>query len=105
MRWKNLASWLKGGIIGVSLYGIITLFTFLINQVSSADIIIILGNVFILLSIPGILISFLFFGRYDAMYYTSTPKLLVIIISSLFVYFLVGAIIGLIAGKIKRGKI
>ncbi len=89
MGWKDLDSWLKGGIIGIIVYILATLVFWIIGLIIGA------GAFFAIPSLPS-----LFVFNFEASAGQSSNLFWVIIISIL-VYFLIGALIGWIVGKIK----
>jgi hypothetical protein len=100
MGWKNWAYWKKGGIIGLVFGIILSIFAFLDSFFLSTNYIpyfvynLLFGPIVILILIllcPG--------GDYCLMD-TTLPIFIALILE----YFAVGAIIGLIVGKIKKRK-
>lgn len=88
MSWKNLPSWVKGGIFLLILNLVLILIFFLITGGRATSN----GNIE-LLYWPSFLIT-------DLLYWGSNSVLAVTLFSSVF-FFLVGAIIGFIVGKVK----
>ena len=95
MSWKNWPYWLKGGIILDVVYLLVVsmyVITFLIENISQ--------SIFILLyfiSFPAFLILRLIeYDSHNVITYT--------IIISFLIYFILGALIGLIYGKIKNSR-
>ena len=96
MAWRDWTYWLKGGIIGVIL-GILVSLAFLFGLT--------------ILSLPGIILAYIlapvdqlllviFAGNNG--YVNETVGYLFITISAVIEFFVIGAIIGLIYGKIKK---
>ncbi len=106
MGWKNWPAWVKGGVIGFfSVFLLILIIRFFLNSVSAlgdspGPLYLLLGKVyFIIYFIPGtLLLKIPFMGLLG--YFNFFGELLTIFICSLF-YFLIGALIGWIVGKIK----
>lgn len=101
MGWKNWPSWLRGGIIISSVYILLLLWVFIgamginlgTNLATKFS-----ANIFML---P----VFLIFSLFKSI--LKIGDLAILIISaflSIILYFIIGALIGLIVGKIKRGK-
>lgn len=99
MNWKNLPSWLKGGIIGLIPILIVMLadFIFTCNFGTHSEF---CGLFTIFASFPLYIITI---SKYGIFPYGDVPTLVVIILPllSLVMYFLVGALIGWIVGKFK----
>ena len=109
MGWKDLPSWLKGGIIGIVLFFIGILNIYLFDNRIPTFLSIILG----LSLIPGLLLKLFFIDRILISIFSLTcdnfkihcPSYIDILsfIILFFIYFLVSALIGWIVGKIKSG--
>lgn len=99
MGWKKLPSWLKGGIILSVLYLIISLI--LIKYPCSTGYLrgqcLGLGILFLVLSSPGL-------GILNLLSIEYSENLYLAIIFTFSIYFIIGAIIGWIIGKIKSRK-
>jgi uncharacterized membrane protein YeaQ/YmgE (transglycosylase-associated protein family) len=96
MAWKNLPLWLKGGIIAVVLMGIIAGIAFFIEpKCTSTDCGFPLWNLILLY--PAIPVTIPLTSIFEK---GILPSLIVLSIY----YFIVGAIIGWIVGKIKFSK-
>jgi hypothetical protein len=91
MGWKNLSYWLKGGIILAGINFLLIVLYYLISngQGSYYD--------------PSAFLYISSFLVTDFFYWGSNSPLEIFIFSSIF-YFIIGAIIGLIYGKIKNRK-
>ena len=96
MKWKNWPYWLKGGVIG----GIIPLGGILIGYLGHESII--SGLLYLLFAFPVAII--LGCGLENPNTICSLKATPFIIILSTIIYFLLGAIIGWIVGKIKNKK-
>ena len=95
MGWKNWPYWLKGGIIATLIYIIVSVYTLpQLNLPTPLGIKQLLG----LILFPSYLVYFII-GAFIRV--TSTTIILIDIIS-IPLYFIIGAIIGLIYGKIKK---
>jgi len=97
MGWKNWPSWLKGGVIGITLYVLIGIFIWFLEGKMDA------GGMrgffsFIYFLTPGL---FIFGYNFDG---PIVPIYTLSIILSIASYFLVGALIGWIIGKLKSKK-
>ena len=57
-----------------------------------------------ILSIPGIILSFIFFGSYDALYNGDPIKIAVYVILAILFYFLIGMGIGKLVDKVKSKR-
>ena len=90
MGWKNLASWLRGGVIGVLVYIVATLICWLIGAIIGASAFVTMP------SLPGL---FAFNPEVQATH--AWWNLMRFISITTLIYFLLGAIIGWIIGKIK----
>ena len=104
MGWKDLPRWLKYGLLFAGIYALISILTFSSDKLINSDIGMPLIAMFFFLSIPAI---WLFLGDtflVDAIYYMTSEKLIFIIIASIVIYFIIGALIGLLVGKIKSKK-
>jgi len=102
MGWKQLSSWLKGGIILSSFYIIVYLIFLIIKIIMPCENSGLFGFcsyelIFLLFSIPGLAISS--FLRIE----NSQNNILFLIITIL-LYFIIGAAIGSIIGKIKNKR-
>jgi len=104
MVWKDLPRWLKYGLLFAGIYALISILTFSLDALTNSDIVIFFGAIFTIISLPAIWLSFIFFGRYDALYYLTSEKLIFVIIASIIIYFIIGTLIGLLVGKIKSSK-
>ncbi|MDP3026380.1 MAG: hypothetical protein Q8N63_01635 [Nanoarchaeota archaeon] len=107
MGWKNLSYWLKGGIITLVLVYCIDFIGYLIKKSIIYSHPYIFGVFFHILNSPiWIFVSAISVKLYWLMYNANmapTPTIFGFIIISIF-YFVVGALIGLIVGKIKSRK-
>jgi hypothetical protein len=91
MTWNGIPSWLKGGIILLTINIVLILLYFVITGgVSSYD------SSASLMYLPSFLVT-------DGLYWGSNSSMAVFIFSSIF-YFIIGVIIGGIIGKVKRHK-
>lgn len=102
MSWKNWPSWLKGGVIAIEIDLIILVILFIGLFISSGEEF--MYDVFFpLLGITQLFISsFLYFtgGIGEAL----DIFIKISILSGLVTWFLIGALIGLVVGKIKENK-
>jgi len=94
MGWKNWSYWLRGGIISVIIYLILLLITFLCAENASGE-----GFVCLLFFVPTLLLMPL----YQAIFGYPEPVYLAYVFFVIF-WFVIGAVVGLIIGKIKRRK-
>ena len=94
MGWKNLSYWLKGGIIGIIVLIILLIIGFILDlTIQSSFFPYTLMMIFIPL-IPFVLIIEAFgIGFEDVIFFITLPA-----------YFIIGAVIGWIVGKIKSKK-
>ena len=93
MRWKNLSTWAKGGLIavGINLF-LIFLYRTLVDLMPQLPY----DHPIAFIAMPSFIVT-------DLIYWGANSLAAIIITSSIF-YFLVGAIIGLIIDKIKSKK-
>ena len=96
--------WLKYGLWFVGAYLVISLIASLLPKLTSADYALIFGGIMIILSMPSIWILSIFIGPYDFLYQTTAPIMTAIIIISICIYFLIGALIGWIISKLRSKK-
>ena len=90
MGWKDWPYWIKGGVIGLGIFIVMFLLSYIILMLGCMDRVIYLLSIKsgIMFPTPCLLVYF-FFASYSIM-----P----------FVFIVIGAIIGLIVGKIKSKK-
>lgn len=94
MGWKNLPSWVKGGLVLSSIFILLVIFFTIVDPDS-----------WTFLALPVIL--FIYFVAEDflkdlGIRFTETYWFFITLFLSLFFYFILGAIIGFIIGKIKN---
>ena len=87
MGWRNWPSWLKGGVIGISLF-----LLYLLISIISSDLLQ-LGERAFVLALPLFLIAGEGIG---------TSDFLLGLIFTIIIYFILGAFIGWIVGKIRN---
>ena len=99
MGWKNWSYWLKGGIIGLVIFLIITVLFQLLT--SSISVVPTRSNLFVYFLMPGIISALMWCG--DCQAKGGEPIMIsMMVVISIITYFLIGAIIGYIYGKIKN---
>ncbi|MEK6885769.1 MAG: hypothetical protein AABX17_02280 [Nanoarchaeota archaeon] len=103
MSWKNLPTWLKGGII-IGIIGAILSSLILLFKISSLTGMILFFFVIFYVLIPACAPK-CSSGLCPNPNYCSSIETLIIIILSFVFYFLIGALIGFIISKIKSRNI
>lgn len=96
MSWKNWPYWLKGGLITILIYLLLTIFLIIIFFIFKSQISLIF---FQIISLPTTLVNNLF-GIYSG----HNGIINKIFFTSIIIYFIIGFIIGLIYGKIKKKR-
>ena len=112
MGWKNLASWLKGGIIALILLIIFELIILILSPILDKSLFFLNLPLLLLIQFSVAKILSCSLEGLDGCSGVScipnycSPFIAIIgFIILLIIIFLIGAVIGLIAGKIKRGKV
>lgn len=108
MKWKHFPTWLKGGILVVSIQIILLIFVWLIFLIIL--IISSLTNYIPSMEVREFLLGIILLGHLIAffpgavLFELGLRVEILFVVESVIIYFLIGALIGWIVGKVKRKK-